>query len=78
MGFGTITGIIRGRTIVLDSDIGMPEGAPVQVVLMPRNWQPGDGIRASAGSWRDLSDEEFQRGLAETYQARDEQTRTVP
>jgi hypothetical protein len=75
----TVTGILHGRTIELDQAVAIADGQRVEVVIrsvtnVPR---PGDGIRASAGGWADADDEEFDRWLKETYEARS-QNRELP
>ena len=50
-----IHGIIHGKTIQLDEDLGVAEGQEVEVRLTivqpPRKW--GEGILRSAGGWVD-------------------------
>jgi hypothetical protein len=48
----TIHGKVRGKTIELNEDLGVPDGQEVEIqvkISSPRNW--GEGIRASAGGW---------------------------
>jgi hypothetical protein len=51
----TINGKIHGKTVVLDEDLGVPDGqeVQVQVTIVPpaRKW--GEGILRSAGGWVD-------------------------
>ncbi len=51
----TIHGIVYGKTIQLDEDLGVPEGQAVEVqvkIVQPANkW--GEGILRSAGGWAD-------------------------
>ena len=51
----TLIGKVHGRTIELDEDPGVADGqeVEVQVRIVPRaeNW--GEGIRRSAGGWAD-------------------------
>jgi hypothetical protein len=66
----TVTGVLHGRTIELDQSVAIADGQRVEVVIrtvVPKN---GDGIRAAAGAWADADDEEFNRWLKETYEAR--------
>lgn len=46
-------GIVRGKTIELDEDLGLPDGGHVEIVVRTaagsETW--GDGIRRSAGGW---------------------------
>ncbi len=50
-------GIIHGRTIELEFDVGLPQGQVVEVTLQPvadeLRLAPGEGIRQSAGGWDD-------------------------
>jgi hypothetical protein len=51
-----IHGIIRGKTIELEKEPGLPDGQPVAVELRPvppSRRPPGEGIRQSAGAWAD-------------------------
>lgn len=54
-------GIVHGRTIELQSDVGLPDGQSVEVTLRPltsdQPLPPGEGIRRSAGAWADDADE---------------------
>ncbi len=53
----SIVGVVRGKTIVLDSNANLPDGQRVSVEVRPlpeeakRPW--GEGSRASAGAWAD-------------------------
>ena len=51
----TIHGRIHGRTIELDEDMSLADGAEVEVTVKParprRVW--GEGIKRSAGGWAD-------------------------
>jgi len=68
----TVTGVLHGRMIELDQSVAIADGQRVEVVIrsVTDASQPGDGIRASAGGWADADDEEFDRWLKETYDAR--------
>ncbi|HEY2882241.1 MAG TPA: hypothetical protein VGJ15_07395 [Pirellulales bacterium] len=50
-----LLGVIHGKTIELDSDPGLIDGEEVVVVVQPaqKKEKPGEGIRASAGSFAD-------------------------
>jgi hypothetical protein len=74
----TLSGTIHGRTIELDDDAGLPDGAAVRVMVVPKDWKPGDGIRASAGSWAGMDDAAFEQWLREMYRSRDEDLRNSP
>ncbi|MGH7194296.1 MAG: hypothetical protein ACREJM_12315 [Candidatus Saccharimonadales bacterium] len=49
----TVHGVVRGRIIELDDDLGVAEGERVEVrVRVAGSSDPwGDGIRRSAGGW---------------------------
>lgn len=51
----TVQGVVRGRTIELDDDLGVADGQQVEIqvrTVQPRHeW--GQGIRRSAGGWAD-------------------------
>ncbi len=51
----TVHGVVHGRTIELDEDLGVSEGqeVEVQVKLVTKNNTWGEGIRRSAGGWND-------------------------
>jgi hypothetical protein len=51
-------GVIHGRTIELEQELGLPDGQSVTVTVQPsaenqRRLPPGEGIRRSAGGWDD-------------------------
>jgi hypothetical protein len=60
-----LKGVVRGKTIVLEQEPGLPDGQEVAVVVLP----PGEGIRQSAGVWADAG-EELDRWLKETQRNR--------
>jgi hypothetical protein len=74
----TLSGTIHGRTIQLDDDAGLPDGAEVRVLVVPKDWRPGDGILASAKSWVGIDDATFKQWLTEMYRSRDEDPRGAP
>lgn len=49
----TLHGIVHGKTIELDEDLGVAQGQEVEVLVTiiepKKKW--GDGIRRSAGGW---------------------------
>ena len=47
-----VSGIIHGKTIELQEDLGLPDGEAVKVIVR-RSLPPGEGIRRSAGAWAD-------------------------
>jgi hypothetical protein len=54
----TLKGIVHGKTIELEQEVGLPDGQEVTVTVQspPRVSQalaPGEGLRRSAGAWSD-------------------------
>ena len=50
-----LRGVIRGKTIELDTEPGLPDGQ--QVLVSVRRLLPsGEGIRQSAGAWADAGE----------------------
>ena len=47
-----IRGTIRGNTIEVEEDLGLPDGQQVTVSVQPV-LAPGEGIKRSAGTWAD-------------------------
>ena len=48
----TVQGVVRGRIVEIEDDLGMAEGQKVEVqVRAARPGQWGEGIRRSAGGW---------------------------
>jgi len=81
----TVHGIVRGKTIELDEDLGVAEGQKVEVqvkVISPKKrlpgpppgWQPGS-TRTAAGMLADSWTEEDDRILEEIYRDRKRETR---
>lgn len=70
-------GVVHGRTIELQEDLGLPDGEAVKVVvrrMLPQGSRvlpPGEGIRRSAGAWADSGEEELDRWLEGVYRDRD-------
>jgi len=66
----TVHGVVHGKTIELDEDLGVAEGQKVEVqvslVPQPRKW--GDGILRTAGALAD--DPEWDTIMEEIHQAR--------
>ena len=55
-----IRGSVRGRTIVLEADPGLPEGQVVDVVLRPRPLtkdEAREALRRAAGGWAEDGEE---------------------
>jgi hypothetical protein len=73
----TIHGKVRGRTIELDDDLGVPDSQEVEVqvkvVPSPKKW--GDGLRRCAGARANEWTAEDDRILEEIYQDRKRDTR---
>ncbi|MDB5331098.1 MAG: hypothetical protein JWP03_2249 [Phycisphaerales bacterium] len=58
-----LKGTVRGKTIELDHEPGLPDGQTVSVVLHP-TLPPGEGLRRAFGAWAQES-EELDRFLEE-------------
>ena len=56
-----LRGVAHGKIIELESELALPEGQPVTVIVQPApalpedsaKLPPGEGIRRSAGAWSD-------------------------
>jgi hypothetical protein len=81
----TVHGIVHGKTIELDEDIGVAEGQKVEVQVKlispkkrlpgpPPGWQPGSQ-RTAAGMLADSWTEEDDRILEEIYRDRKQERR---
>ncbi len=70
-----LKGIAHGRTIELDNDLDLPDGAPIVVNVQPI-LPAGERIRLSAGTWAD-GGEALDRWLAEMQRGR-QQERAEP
>lgn len=70
-----IHGVIHGRTIELQTDPGLGEGQPVEVLIRPAPLpaMPDDGIRRSAGALTD--DAHWDSIMDEIYQSRQQERR---
>ena len=66
----SLHGVVHGRTIELDGDLGVPEGqeVEVQVTVVPSRKPWGEGIRRTAGALAD--DPDWGGIMDEVYQAR--------
>jgi hypothetical protein len=73
---GTLKGIVRGKIIELERDVGLPDGQEVSVLIQPK-LPPGEGLRRSFGAWSDDS-EGVDRFVEETYRARESDRRNEP
>ena len=53
----TTRGVVRGKTIELEREPGLPDGKQVKVTMEPADkgsdLPPGEGLRRSAGAWAD-------------------------
>jgi hypothetical protein len=54
----TLRGVVHGKMIELDADIGLPDGEVVSVTVQalspqPQRTPPGEGIKRAAGGWAD-------------------------
>jgi hypothetical protein len=73
-------GIVRGKFIELDQEVGLPDGQAVTVTVQPdpvKQLLPGEGIRRSAGAWADDT-AELDRFLEWNRQQRKLGRREVP
>jgi len=64
-----VKGVVRGKTIELDREVGLPEGQVVSVVLRPA-LPPGEGLRRSFGTWA-AGGEELDQFVDQIYRDRD-------
>ncbi len=67
-----VRGVVHGKVIQLESDIGLPDGQEVTVLVRPiteEGEHSGDGLRQSAGAWDD-DPEGLEAYLAESRRAR--------
>ena len=70
-------GKVHGRTIEVDSDLGLADGQEIEVrvrtISPPRAW--GDGLRRCAGALADEWTAEDDRILEEIHRSRHQDTR---
>lgn len=55
-----INGVVRGKTIELDQEPGLPDGQHVAVTVQPTNAvgvPPGEGLRRAFGAWAEDAEE---------------------
>jgi len=57
----TWRGVVRGKTIELEQEPGLPDGQEVSVTVQPvvstgEKLPPGEGLRRSFGGWADDSE----------------------
>ena len=66
-------GVVHGKVIQLETDIGLPDGQKVTVSVRPlTNFldASGEGIRRSAGAWADDKIEDLEAYLQANRQSR--------
>jgi len=53
--------VLRGKTIELDEEPGLPDGQEVRVVVQPveasESRRPGEGLRRAFGAWAEDAEE---------------------
>ncbi len=62
-----LTGVVRGRTIALDEETGLPEGYRVTLHLIV---EPDEALRLAAGAWANMTADEvasFEAHVSEFY-----------
>jgi hypothetical protein len=76
-----LQGIVRGKTIELDTDPGIEEGRAVEIVVRPKQppgpppgWKP-DNAETAAGMLAHTWSDEDDRILAEIYRDRQQSSR---
>ncbi|MEX0710777.1 MAG: hypothetical protein WD278_00420 [Pirellulales bacterium] len=56
-----LRGVLRGKTIELDQEPGLPDGQEVRVVVQPveasDSLPPGEGLRRAFGAWAEDAEE---------------------
>ena len=55
----SLRGVVHGKVIQLEAEIGLPDGQEVTVLvrpLPPKRDNSGEGLRRSAGAWSDEPD----------------------
>ena len=72
-----LVGTVRGKTIVFDEALPVPEGESVEVIVRTPsgNSKPGDGLLRSEGALADDFTDEDERILDEIQRARHVSTR---
>jgi len=57
----TINGVVRGKTIELDREPGLPDGQEVRVTVEPSGKRetlpPGEGLKRAFGTWAEDAEE---------------------
>ena len=54
-----IRGVVHGKIIELDEELGLPEGQTVQIIVkvVPASHKPGEGLQKAFGGWSDEAEE---------------------
>ena len=71
-----LNGVINGRRIDLEQELGLPDGQEIKVTVQPV-LPPGEGIRQSAGAWADAG-EELDAWLEEMQRSRQQHRPELP
>jgi len=72
----TVSGIVHGRTIELEKDLGIADGEKVEVTIRnTSNGGRGEGLRRCAGALASQWTSEDDRILEEIYRDRKRETR---
>lgn len=78
----TMSGVIHGRTIELDSEPGLPDGQAVSVIVepvAPKNDQAKlEALKRAAGGWEDDDPEGLEQYLEWNRQQRKVNRREIP
>jgi hypothetical protein len=53
---GIFKGVVHGKTIELDQEIGLPDGQSVSITVRP-TLAPGEGLKRAFGAWAEDGDE---------------------
>jgi hypothetical protein len=74
----TVHGVVHGKTIELNEDLGVEEGqaVEVQVKVVPAERKWGEGILRTAGAL--ANDPEWDEIMGEVYEARKKDRRSGP
>ncbi|HEX6984877.1 MAG TPA: hypothetical protein VF170_05845 [Planctomycetaceae bacterium] len=79
-GTGELRGVVRGRTIELETETGLPDGSAVTVRLSGNRPELSDDeardrLTRLAGAWAGDDDEGFEKFLKWNYEQRDRGSR---
>jgi hypothetical protein len=78
-----LTGVVRGKTVELEQELGLPDGQPVKVTIEPvsrtavESENPLEALKRAAGSWSD-DPEGLDRFLEWNRQQRKVACREIP